>query len=59
MPHSEINAESLAKHSKEALFVVYCCGPDCNGAAKAGFKISTLGYSVEEILGGNHYWEDF
>jgi rhodanese-related sulfurtransferase len=59
MPHSEINAKSFAKYTKETLFVVYCWGPGCNGAAKAAFKISALGYSVKEMLGGIHYWEDF
>jgi rhodanese-related sulfurtransferase len=59
MPHSEINTESLAKYTKETLFVVYCWGPGCNGAAKAAFKISALGYGVKEMLGGIHYWEDF
>jgi len=59
MPHSEINEESLAKYAKDTLFVVYCWGPGCNGATKAGLKISTLGFAVKEMIGGIHYWEDF
>ncbi|PKG81391.1 sulfurtransferase [Colwellia sp. 75C3] len=59
MPHSEINAKTFAKYTKDTLFVVYCWGPGCNGAAKAAFKISALGYGVKEMLGGIHYWEDF
>ncbi|ALO36361.1 sulfurtransferase [Colwellia sp. MT41] len=59
MPHSEINTDTLAKFDKTTLFVVYCWGPGCNGAAKAALKISALGYGVKEMLGGIHYWEDF
>lgn len=59
IPHSEINTESLAKYTKDTLFVVYCWGPGCNGAAKAAVNISALGYGVKEMLGGIHYWKDF
>lgn len=59
MPHSDINTDSFKAYNKDTLFVVYCWGPGCNGAAKAGFKISALGFKVKEMLGGIHYWEDF
>jgi len=59
MPHSEISAESFANYPKDTLFVVYCWGPGCNGATKAGAKIASLGFSVKEMIGGIHYWEDF
>jgi rhodanese-related sulfurtransferase len=59
MPHSEINNDSFAHYSKDTLFVVYCWGPGCNGATKAGSKISALGFKVKEMIGGIHYWEDF
>lgn len=59
MPHSQISEQSLLKYDKATEFVVYCWGPGCNGAAKAAFKISTLGFRVKEMLGGIHYWEDF
>ena len=59
MPHSEINSDCFAKYAKDTLFVVYCWGPGCNGATKAGLKISSLGFAVKEMIGGIHYWEDF
>ncbi|NQZ81518.1 MAG: sulfurtransferase [Colwellia sp.] len=59
MPHSEINEETFAQYHKDTLFVVYCWGPGCNGATKAGLKISALGFAVKEMIGGIHYWEDF
>lgn len=37
-------------------FVVYCWGPGCNGAVRAGLIISQLGYAVKEMLGGFEYW---
>lgn len=58
-PHSEINSESFAQFKAETVFVVYCWGPGCNGATKAAMKIAALGFSVKEMIGGIHYWEDF
>jgi len=37
-------------------FVVYCWGPGCNGAVRAGLIISELGYAVREMIGGFEYW---
>ena len=37
-------------------FVVYCWGPGCNGAQRAGLIISELGYPVKEMIGGFEYW---
>jgi len=59
MPHNEINSVAFANYNKDTLFVVYCWGPGCNGATKAGSKISALGFKVKEMIGGIHYWEDF
>lgn len=59
MPHGNIDSQSFAHYPKDTLFVVYCWGPGCNGAAKAAFKISSLGFVVKEMIGGIHYWEDF
>jgi rhodanese-related sulfurtransferase len=36
--------------------VVYCWGPGCNGAAKAGARIGGLGRAVKEMLGGFEYY---
>jgi len=59
IPNNEINAQQFAQYDQGTLFVVYCWGPGCNGATKAGAKISALGFSVKEMIGGIHYWEDF
>jgi rhodanese-related sulfurtransferase len=55
MPHSQISEALFSGYDQHTEFVVYCWGPGCNGAAKAAFKISTLGFRVKEMLGGIHY----
>ncbi|MFV0286740.1 MAG: rhodanese-like domain-containing protein [Demequina sp.] len=37
-------------------FVVYCWGPGCNGATRAGLFISELGYEVTVMIGGFEFW---
>lgn len=59
LPHPEITKERMAEYRKSTLFIVYCWGPGCNGATKAGKKLAELGYQVKEMIGGIHYWEDF
>lgn len=59
MPNANINQNSFSCYSKDTVFVVYCWGPGCNGATKAGKLISALGFAVKEMIGGIHYWEDF
>lgn len=59
LPHSQITAQSMSIYEKDTVFVVYCWGPGCNGATKAGLKLANLGYKVKEMIGGIHYWEDF
>ncbi|MBP2000743.1 rhodanese-related sulfurtransferase [Paenibacillus shirakamiensis] len=56
LPYRSINKESTASFSKEKLIIVYCWGPDCNAAVKAGVRLTTLGFQVKEILGGIEYW---
>ena len=40
----------------DALAVVYCWGPGCNGATKAARELAALGSPVKEMLGGFEYW---
>lgn len=52
IPHREITADNLP----EGPIVVYCWGPGCNAATKAGVKISALGREVKEMIGGFEYY---
>lgn len=58
LPYRRINEkmEELTQLSKEKLIVVYCWGPACNAATKAAARLSALGFSVKEMLGGIEYW---
>ena len=56
LPHRSINEESTAPLSKDVCIVVYCWGPACNAAARAGVRLGALGFQVKEMIGGIAYW---
>lgn len=58
IPHLELTEDNLASYSAETLFVVYCAGPHCNGADKAGLRLAMLGRSVKKMIGGVEGWRD-
>ncbi len=56
LPLKELNRRSAGRLDRSRPVVVYCWGPGCNGATKAGAKISALGREVKEMIGGFEYW---
>jgi rhodanese-related sulfurtransferase len=58
LPHGRIIASRMAAWSPETLFVVYCAGPHCNGAARAAVRLSGLGRPVKIMIGGITGWID-
>jgi rhodanese-related sulfurtransferase len=58
LPHREITAVRLAVFSEEALLVVYCAGPHCNGADRGALRIAKLGRPVKKMIGGITGWLD-
>jgi len=56
LPHRSIDQGSTAHLNKDRLVVVYCWGPACNAAQKAGLRLSRLGFKVKEMIGGFEYW---
>lgn len=58
LPHRRINERNLAQYEPEALFVVYCAGPHCNGADKAAARIARLDRPVKKMIGGVEGWKD-
>ena len=58
LPHRRITEKNLAAHPAEALFVVYCSGPHCNGADKAAVALARLGRPVKKMIGGFTGWND-
>ncbi len=57
LPWRSITTERLDALSHDALFVVYCAGPHCNGADKAALRIARLGRRVKIMIGGWHGWQ--
>lgn len=58
LPVRNITPQRLAKWPHDALFVVYCAGPHCNGADRAALKIAQSGRAVKVMLGGLMGWRD-
>jgi rhodanese-related sulfurtransferase len=58
IPHGKLIESRLAEHPRDTLFVVYCAGPHCNGAARAALRLATLGRPVKIMAGGITGWVD-
>ena len=58
LPRTRMDANSMAQWPDDALFVVYCAGPHCNGADKAALRLSLLKRPVKLMLGGATGWAD-
>ncbi len=58
IPHAKIIASRMAEFPAGTLFVVYCAGPHCNGAARAAVRLAQLGRPVKLMAGGIAGWID-
>jgi rhodanese-related sulfurtransferase len=58
LPHGKIIASKLAQWPADTLFVTYCAGPHCNGAARGALRIARLGRPVKIMAGGITGWLD-
>jgi rhodanese-related sulfurtransferase len=58
LPHGKIVASKMRAWPEETLFVVYCAGPHCNGAARAALRLARLGRPVKTMPGGITGWLD-
>jgi rhodanese-related sulfurtransferase len=58
LPHGKIIASRVSDYPKSTLFVTYCAGPHCNGAARAAARLARLGYPVKLMAGGITGWAD-
>jgi rhodanese-related sulfurtransferase len=55
LPHGAIDAAAAAALPPGTV-VVYCWGPGCNGAQRAGLRLARHGRQVKEMLGGWEYY---
>jgi rhodanese-related sulfurtransferase len=58
LPHGKIVASKLAEYPEDTLFVTYCAGPHCNGAARGALRLAQLGRPVKLMAGGITGWLD-
>ena len=58
LPHGKIIASKVAQWPDDTLFVAYCAGPHCNGAARAAVRLAKLGRLVKIMVGGITGWID-
>lgn len=58
LPHAKIIAGKLAHYPADTLFVAYCAGPHCNGAARAAIRLARLGRPVKIMASGITGWCD-
>ncbi|MYM80476.1 rhodanese-like domain-containing protein [Duganella sp. FT50W] len=58
LAHRKIIGAKLAEFPADTLFVVYCAGPHCNGAARAALRLARLGRPVKLMSGGITGWLD-
>jgi rhodanese-related sulfurtransferase len=58
LPRGKMIASKLAKYPADTVFVTYCAGPHCNGAARAAIVLAGLGRLVKTMPGGITGWID-
>ena len=58
IPHGKLIESRLAEYPRDMLFVLYCAGPHCNGAARGALRLAKLGRPVKLMAGGITGWLD-
>jgi rhodanese-related sulfurtransferase len=58
IPHGKMVASRMDAWPMETLFVTYCAGPHCNGAARGALRLARLGRPVKIMAGGVTGWID-
>ena len=58
LPHGKIVESRMREFADDTLFVVYCAGPHCNGAARGAIRLARLGRPVKLMAGGVTGWID-
>ena len=58
LPHGKLVESKLAAWPADTLFVTYCAGPHCNGAARGALQLAKLGRPVKIMAGGITGWVD-
>ena len=58
LPHGKIVTAKMSGYAPDTMFVTYCAGPHCNGAARGALRLARLGFPVKIMAGGVTGWLD-
>ncbi len=58
LAHRKIIGSKLEAYPANTIFIAYCAGPHCNGAARAAIRLAKLGRPVKIMPGGITGWRD-
>ncbi|MDV3250876.1 rhodanese-like domain-containing protein [Devosia sp. BK] len=58
LPHGKITRTKMEAYPAETLFITYCAGPHCNGAARGALRLANLDRPVKIMAGGITGWLD-
>ena len=58
LAHRKIIGSKIDNYPPGTVFVTYCAGPHCNGAARAAIRLAKLGRPVKIMAGGVTGWLD-
>lgn len=58
LPHGKIVRSRMEAWPEGTVFVTYCAGPHCNGAARGAVRLAQLGRPVKIMAGGITGWLD-
>ena len=58
LPHGKITRSRIEQWPERTVFVTYCAGPHCNGAARAALRLAHLDRPVKIMAGGVTGWLD-
>jgi rhodanese-related sulfurtransferase len=58
LPHGKIVRSKMANWPEDTIFVTYCAGPHCNGAARGALRLAEIGRPVKIMAGGVTGWLD-
>lgn len=58
LAHRKIIGSRIEEYPAGTVFIVYCAGPHCNGAARAAIRLAKLERPVKIMPGGVTGWLD-
>jgi rhodanese-related sulfurtransferase len=58
LPHGKITRTKMRAWEVGTVFVTYCAGPHCNGAARGALRLAELGLPGKIMSGGITGWLD-